>query len=141
MYDVATVADGTGSYTWNTAGIAAGTYYLQRLSLGCHPDEPTYNELVTPIVISDFSLSPPASERLPPDKMSPFNGPRRGLCQPQQDHQPGLRHEPHAALLGLATISMSIKSPRPTARASYAWNTAGVAAGTYYLSGYLGMIT
>ena len=28
MYNVATAANGTGTYAWNTAGVAAGTYYL-----------------------------------------------------------------------------------------------------------------
>ena len=37
----------------------------------------------------------------------------------------------------MSSGSRSTGSPRPTARRPTAWNTTGVAAGTYYLSGYM----
>ena len=60
---MATAANGTGSYAWNTTGVAAGTYYLSGYLGMPRPAQPVYSELyTTPIVIQtdSFALSTPS---------------------------------------------------------------------------------
>ena len=53
MYNVATAANGTGTYAWNTTGVAAGTYYLSGYFWDATAGQPLYSELYsTPIVIT-----------------------------------------------------------------------------------------
>ena len=78
MYNAATAANGAGSYTWHTAGLA-GTYYLSGYLWDATTGQPSYAGLSTPIVITpadDFALSAPARRRIPRDRASPCNGPR-----------------------------------------------------------------
>ena len=52
IHNVATAADGAGSYAWNTTGVAPGTYYLSGYLWDATAGQPVYSELyTTPIVI------------------------------------------------------------------------------------------
>ena len=63
MYNVATAANGTESYSWNTTGLA-GTYYLSGELWDATAGPPYYSELyTTPVTIipaDSFSLSTPS---------------------------------------------------------------------------------
>jgi hypothetical protein len=50
--DGVTAANGAGSYSWNTTGIAAGTYYLSGYMYDFAVDKAVYSHLGTSIVIS-----------------------------------------------------------------------------------------
>ena len=45
-----TAANGSGTYTWNTAGVAPGTYYLAGYLW--NGTTPTFSHLATPITLA-----------------------------------------------------------------------------------------
>ena len=48
---MATAADSAGSYVWNTAGVAAGSYYLSGYLWDATADEPLYSELYSTAIV------------------------------------------------------------------------------------------
>jgi hypothetical protein len=50
--DGVTAGDGTASYSWNTTGVAAGTYYLSGSMYEFAVDNAVYSNLTTSIVIT-----------------------------------------------------------------------------------------
>ena len=47
-----TAANGTGSYAWNTASVAAGTYYLGGYMYDFSTSQAVYSHLGTSIVVT-----------------------------------------------------------------------------------------
>ena len=140
MYNLATAANGTGSYIWNTANVAAGTYYLSgysgmpRPGSRCtassqHADRHSRTD--------SFALSTPSPLTYTAGQNVTIQWTGGISRRAQRVDQPGLRAqcyrlEPQRAL----DVQRGHGRRR---RGNYIWNTAGIAAGTYYLSGYSGM--
>ena len=138
MYNVATAANGTGTYAWNTTGVAAGTYYLSGYFWDATTGQPLYSELyTTPVVIQagdSFLISTP----------SPLT---YTAGQNVTIHWTESIISGHSGSINLAYASNATAwSPNATwiynvatagnGTGTYVWNTGGVAAGTYYLEGY-----
>ena len=138
MYNVATAATGTGTYAWNTTGVAAGTYYLCGYLWDATAGQPLYNELyTTPIVIQagdSFAISTPSPLT--------YTAGQNVTIQWTESIIAG-----HSGSINLAYArNATAWSPNASwmynvatagnGTGTYVWNTAGVAAGTYYLSGY-----
>ena len=138
MYNVATAAGGGGSYTWNTAGVATGTYYLSGYLWDATTGQPVYNELsTTPIVIQadNFALSAPspltytAGQSVTVQWAATLASGHSGSIN--------LAYAPNSTPWSPNATWMYNVATAAGGGGSYTWNTAGVAAGTYYLSGYL----
>jgi hypothetical protein len=134
--DAVVAADGADSYTWNTSGAAPGTYYLAGYMLDS--GRPYLSHLTTSITIAavpapSFVLSGPASGSYVAGQTVTFQWTA-------------------AHVDGGSTISLAYDTTTTWGNAqwaeldavvaangagSYAWNTTGVAPGTYYLAGYL----
>ena len=143
--DQVTAANGAASYTWNTSGVAAGTYYLAGYLYDSATGQAVYSHLGSPIAIT---VAAPVSV-----PTFAFSGPSAGTFTVGQN----IAIQWSAAnvdVAGPTTITLGydadatafdanehwIEVDQVTAvngAASYTWNTSGVAAGTYYLSGYL----
>jgi hypothetical protein len=132
-----TATDGTGTYNWNTTGLAAGTYYVSGYMYDSVTKQALFSYLGTPITVANFVLSGPTYE---------------AIATGQSITIPWMA----ANVVATDTTEISLAystSPKPAFHAehwieingataangagSYTWNTAGVAAGTYYLSGYM----
>ena len=140
-----TAANGTGAYSWNTTGLASGTYYLSGYLYDFSTSEAVFSNLGTSIVIvasPAFSLNGPSTGTFTagqtvtiqwttppilPDIVGPEGPPRISL-----GYDPDAT--PFDANQRWIEINQVTELP---GGGSYAWNTTGVASGTYYLSGYL----
>ena len=56
-----TATDGAGTYTWNTTGLAAGTYYVSGYHFDSATKQAIFSYLGAPITVGDFALSGPAT--------------------------------------------------------------------------------
>jgi cyclophilin family peptidyl-prolyl cis-trans isomerase len=140
--DQVTAANGAASYAWNTTNVAAGTYYLSGYMYDFSTSKAVYSHLGTSIVIVP---APPAAFAL--------TGPTAGTFTAGQSVTIGWTAT-NVDVAGPSKISLGY-DPDSTAfdanqkwievdgviaangAAAYSWNTTGVAAGTYYLSGYM----
>ena len=141
--DRVTAANGAASYSWNTAGVASGTYYLSGYMYDFATGKAVYSHLATPIVITRRPARPPLRSAAPAagtftagaERDDPMDGGQRRRGGAHQD-QPGLRPG-HHALRRQPALDRGRRGTAANGAGSYSWNTAGVAAGTYYLSGYM----
>jgi hypothetical protein len=140
--DRVTAANGAGSYSWNTTGVAAGTYYVSGYVYDFSTDQAVYSSLATSIVITGGA--PPAFT---------LTGPSAGTFTAGQSVTIGwtatnvdvagptkitLGYDPDAAPFDTNQRWIEIDGVTAANGAgSYTWNTTGMAAGTYYLSGYI----
>ena len=134
--DGVTAANGAGSYTWNTTGVAPGTYYLEGYLYDA--GQACFSSLASAITITTAAIP-----------SFTLTGPSSGTFAAGQT----VTFQWTAANVGAgSTISLAsdttgnwgnpkwIEVDGVTAAngaGSYTWNTTGIAPGTYYLEGYL----
>ena len=140
--DRVTAANGTGSYAWNTSGAASGTYYLSGYMYDFSTSKAVYSSLGKSIVITGGA----------PTAFT-FRGPSAGTFSAGQSVTIAWTAA-NVDVAGSTKITLGYDSDatpfdanqhwleinRVTAAngaGAYSWNTTGVAAGTYYLSGYM----
>jgi hypothetical protein len=140
--DGLTVANGAGSYAWNTTGVASGTYYLSGYIYDFSTSTAAYSSLSTSIVIAGvpsptFTLSGPTSGAFTAGQSVTIGwtatsvdvaGPTKITLGYDADSTPFDANEHWFEVDGVTAANGA---------GSYAWNTTGVASGTYYLSGYM----
>ena len=139
LYNVATAATGAGSYVWNTAGVAAGTYYLSGYLWDAPAEVPSYSELYTTTIVIDpgdsFALATPSPLTYTAGQNVTIRW--TGTISAGDSGSINLAYAPNATAWSLNAHWMYNVATAAGGAGSYVWSTAGVAAGTYYLSGYL----
>ena len=126
---------GTGTYNWNTTGVAAGTYYIGGYLWS--GGKPTYSHLTQSITIQPatqptFALTGPTSGTFTPGQTVQITwtagnvgtGSTVNLC-----------YDTGTSWSNVKWIGFNQAAANGTG--TYNWNTTGVAAGTYYIGGYL----
>ena len=128
-----------GTYTWNTSGVAAGTYYLAGYMYGGGTF--TFSHLTQAITIQQsgpqpqaFAVTGPTSGtyqagqtvNIPWTAANVAAGGTISLCYDTDTTFNGNEH--WIEIDGVAASNSG---------GTFAWNTAGVAAGTYYVAGYM----
>jgi hypothetical protein len=142
--DQVTAANGAGSYSWNTTGIAPGTYYLGGYTYDFSTGQQLLSHLGTSLVITASASGPPAFT---------LSGPSAGTFTAGQTvtiqwtaanvdvagpSKISLGYDPDATALDANQHWIEVDGvTAANGAASYSWNTTGVASGTYYLSGYM----
>jgi hypothetical protein len=131
-------ANGYGTYTWNTTGVAPGTYHIAGY---LYAGKAYYSSLPQTITIlgpapPTFRLTSPTSGTVTAGQTvtvawSAGNVPTDGsanisLCY---DQDMAINHNEHYIEVGQVTAANGYGSTT--------WNTTGVAPGKYYLAGYL----
>ena len=140
--DGVTAANGAASYSWNTTGVAAGTYYLSGYMYDFFTGQAVYSHMSTPIVITGggppaFALSAPSAGTFAVGtsvtiQWSAANVDTAGPSKIT------LGYDPDATAFDANQHWLEVDGvTAANGAASYRWNTTGVAAGTYYLSGYM----
>ncbi|HEY4761175.1 MAG TPA: hypothetical protein VIH42_11395, partial [Thermoguttaceae bacterium] len=143
--DKVNAANGNGSLTWDTTGVAAGTYYVGGYLYNNATKTPIYSRLATPITIANnqTSTTQPASFTLTAPASGSF-----ALGQTMNIAWTA------ANVPANCTVSLALdkdgtwwngneywieidKVTAANGNGSYTWNIAGVAPGTYYVGGYL----
>ncbi|MCE5269189.1 MAG: GPI anchored serine-threonine rich family protein, partial [Planctomycetaceae bacterium] len=133
--DQVAAANGAGSYNWNTTGVAGGTYYLAGyLWSGTTPYLSHLTQAIT-IQAAAFALTGPTSGTFTAGAIVPIQwtaanvaaGSVISLCY-DKDTLWGNGNETWIEIDQVAAANGA---------GSYNWNTTGVAAGVYYLAGYL----
>ena len=134
--DKVAAANGSSTYAWNTSGMAAGTYYLAGYLWD--GKAATYSHLKQAITITappetfTVSLPTPTAYQVGQTVSIPWTagnvvaGSTISLCYDTDTIFNGNEHWIEIDKVAAANGS-----------SAYAWNTSGVAAGTYYLAGYL----
>ena len=135
--DGVTAANGSGSYTWNTANVPAGTYYLAGYLY--NGSKATFSHLGQAITIT-----------APPAQTFALSGPTSGTYM--QGNSVSIQWAAGNVAAG-STISLcydtdttfngnehwieidAVKAANGSG--SYTWNTTNVPTGTYYVAGYL----
>ena len=131
-----TAADGSGSYSWNTTGVAAGTYYLAGY---LYDDSVGYlSHLTSAITIAagsnpSFTLTGPTSGSFTAGQTVTIQWTAANV---DAGSSVSLAYDTttnwgNAKWIEIGALTAADGS------GSYSWNTSGVAAGTYYLAGYL----
>ena len=92
-----TAANGSGSYSWNTTGMAAGTYYIDGYMYTPSSGNAIYSHLTTSFTVTAPSqlraFQPGLRQRT---SRADDSGPMDRGQRPQREHdQPGLRHDQH----------------------------------------------
>ena len=129
-------ANGNGSYAWNTTGVTPGTYYVAGYMWDGTTPSP---RLISPRRSRSWRLRCRSSPDRPdlthvsgrPDGQHPLDGQQ---CRPGS--KISLCFDTDTTFNGNETGSKSTECRLPTV-AAYAWNTTGMAPGTYYLAGYM----
>ena len=138
MYNVATAGNGTGTYAWNTTGVAAGTYYLSGYFWDATAGQPLYSELyTTPVVIQagdSFAISTPSPLTYTAGQNVTIQWTESIISG--HSGSINLAYAPNATAWSPNATWMYNVATAGNGTGTYAWNTTGVAAGTYYLSGY-----
>ncbi len=137
--DGVAAANGSGTYSWNTTGVAPGTYYLAGY-LWNGQNIFTTSHLTQPITITRsnpntaFAVVSPTSGSYVSGALitiscsaSDFaSGSKISLCY---DTDTTFNHNEKWIEIDKVTAASGTNT--------YVWNTSGVAAGTYYIAGYL----
>jgi hypothetical protein len=139
--DHVTAANGAGSYSWNTSGLATGTYYLDGYMYDFAIDRAVFSHLATTIVIGPptFTLAAPSSKTFTPGQTATI-GWTAADVDVAASTKITLGYDPDSTPFGANQRWIEIDGVTVTAvngAASFSWNTAAMAAGTYYLDGYL----
>ena len=128
-------ANGAGSYTWNTSGIAPGTYYLA----GYLDDtgEGYFSHLTSAITVAaatpSFTLTGPTSGTFTAGQSVTFQW---AAANVDAGSTISLAYDTTSNWGNPKWIEVNGVSGANGA-GSYTWNTSGIAPGTYYLAGYL----
>jgi sugar lactone lactonase YvrE len=136
--DGVTAADGTGSYGWSTAAVAPGTYYLAGYMYDTVTGDAIYSHLTRPIVITAtpaFTLTGPCAETCIAGQCVTIQW--TSAIATGHSGSINLAYAPNATAWSPNAAWMYNVATAGNGTATYVWNTTGVAAGTYYLSGYL----
>ena len=131
-----TAADGSGSYDWNTTGLAAGTYYMDGYMYTPSTATAVFSHLTTSFSVTaspSFTLSSPASGSYTVGQTitvqwSAGNVPSGSTISLAYDTTSTLGNPKWIETNGVSASNGS---------GSYNWNTTGLAGGTYYMDGYL----
>ena len=134
-----TAANGRGTYTWNTTGVAPGTYYLAGYMWD--GSKPTYSHLKQAITIQAAAAP----------QVFTMNGPDRRHLSGRATRSTSSGRP--ADVVPDSTISLCYDSDKyingnehwieidsvtaANGSGTYDWNTSGVPTGTYYLAGYM----
>jgi uncharacterized repeat protein (TIGR03803 family) len=140
--DQVTAANGAGSYIWNTTSAASGTYYLGGYIFDFATHQAVYAHLGTSIVITGGA--PPAFTLLGPTSGTfsagvsvtiQWTAANVDVAGPAKIT---LGYDPDATPFDANEHWIEIDEVAAANGAgSYSWNTTDVAAGTYYLDGYM----
>ena len=129
-------ANGSGSYSWNTTGLAAGTYYIAGY-LYTPSGTAVFSHLTTSFTVvaaaPSFTLSSPASGSYVSGQTisvqwTDANVPSGSTISLAYDTTTNWGNPKWIEINGVSAANGS---------GSYSWNTTGLAAGTYYIAGYL----
>ena len=136
--DGVTASNSGGTYSWNTAGVAAGTYYLAGYMYDGSKTF-TFSHLTQAITITGtaaqtFAVTAPTSGSYAAGSSvgiqwtagGVVSGSKISLCYDTDTTFNGNEH--WIEIDGVTAANGS---------GTYTWNTTGVAAGTYYLAGYM----
>ncbi|MGO9109891.1 MAG: Calx-beta domain-containing protein [Thermoguttaceae bacterium] len=135
-------ANGSGSYSWNTTGLTAGTYYIAGYLYTTPSAAAVFSHLTTSFTVT--AAAPPA----PPPTFK-LSGPASGSYSVGQtvSIQWTDTNVPSGSTISLAYDTTTNwgnakwievgKVSAANGSGSYSWNTTGLAAGTYYIAGYL----
>ena len=140
--DQVTAANGAGSYAWNTTGVASGTYYLAGYMYDFSTSTAVYSHLATPFVITGgapptFALSGPTAGTFSAG-VSVTIGWSATNVDTAGPTKISLAYDPDATPFDANAHWLEVDQVTAgNGAGSYAWNTTGVASGTYYLSGYM----
>jgi hypothetical protein len=148
--DGVTAANGTGTYRWNTTGVASGTYYLSGYMYDFSTSKAVYSQLATqeglihPVAIVITGGAPPAFTLAGPSAGTFTSGTSVTIQWTATNVDVAgltkitLGYDADAAAFDAHEVWIEIDGvTAANGTGSYAWNTTGVAAGTYYLSGYM----
>jgi hypothetical protein len=139
--DGVTAANSAASYVWNSTGVASGTYYLSGYMYDFSTSKAIYSSVGTSIVITGgvpttFTLLGPSAGAFTAGTNVTIawtatnvdtNGPSKiSLGYDKDATVDGNEH--WIEIDGVTAANGA---------GSYVWNTTGVAAGTYYLGGYM----
>ena len=140
--DGVAAASGIGSYTWNTSGVAAGTYYIAGYMYD-NAGTFTFSHLTQAITITPaqaFTITAPTSGTYAAGQTVTIQwtagnvpaGGKISLC-----YDTNTTFSPSGSLDGTEHWIEIDGVAAANGNGSYTWNTSGVAAGTYYIAGYL----
>ena len=142
--DQVTAANGTGAYSWNTTGVAAGTYYLSGYMYDFADSQAVFSHLGASIVITASASAPTAFTLTGPSAGTFSAGQSVTIHWTAANVNVGgptkitLGYDPDVTALDANQHWIEVDgATAANGAASYSWNTAGVASGTYYLSGYM----
>ncbi len=132
-------ANGSGSYSWNTAGVATGTYYIAGYLYTSSSATAVFSHLTTSFTVTaaaaapSFKLSGPASGTFSAGQTVPVQWtdayvPSGSTISLAYDTTANWGN---ATWIEIGAVGAANGS------GSYNWNTTGLAAGTYYIAGYL----
>jgi hypothetical protein len=131
-------ASGSGTYTWNTTGLAAGTYYLAGYMYDKTTKTPTYSRLGTPVMISvltpTFALTSPGTSAYTAGQSAAINW---TIANAPTSGSVSLCYDVDTTWNGNEKWIEIGKVAAANGTGTYAWDTTGLAAGTYYLAGYM----
>ena len=133
----APAANGNGSYSWDTAGMPSGKYYIAGYVWS--NGKPTYSHLTQPITIqgpapATFSLTSPTSGTISAGQAVSIqwtagnvsDGSKIALCYDTDSIWNGNEH----------WIEVD-QAAAANGTGSYSWDTTGMPSGKYYVAGYL----
>jgi hypothetical protein len=139
--DAVTAANGAASYSWNTSDVASGTYYLSGYMYDFSTTKAVYSHLGASIVITGGA--PPAFTLTGPTAGTFTAGTSVTIQWSASDvdvagpTKISLDYDADTAIDGNATWIEVDQVTAANGAGSYSWNTTNVAAGTYYLGGYM----
>ena len=141
--DRVTAANGAASYSWNTTGVASGTYYLSGYMYDFATSQALYSHLAASIVITGgappaFTLTGPSSITFAPGagvtiQWTVTNVDVGGPSKITLGYDANDAVDANEHWIEIDGVALTAAN----GTGSYAWNTASVAAGTYYLGGYM----
>ena len=137
--DQVTAANGTASYTWNTTGVAGGTYYLSGYVYDSSTSKPVYSSISTSIVIagSTFAITSPTTGTFVAGQgvTIQWTAANVDVTGPSKI---SLGYDPDSTAFDANESWIEVDQvTAANGTGSYVWNTAGISTGVYYLSGYM----
>ena len=131
-----TAANGQASFGWNTAGIAAGTYYLEGYlwdnNQGYFSNLPS-SISITAAPTPSFAMTGPTSGTYNTGQMVTIQWTATNVAA---GSSVSLAYDTTTNWGNPTWIEIGVVTAA-NGSASYSWNTTGVAVGTYYMAGYL----
>ncbi|MGB2821627.1 MAG: LEPR-XLL domain-containing protein [Phycisphaerae bacterium] len=128
------VSQGPGAHVWNTSGVAPGTYYLAGYTYDGGATF-TVSQLAEPIALVEpgLTLTAPAGVAASVGNIVNIEWTATGTLPASTI---SLCYDEDTVWLNGNERWITIDAPVSEGPGSYAWNTSGVAPGTYYVAGY-----